>query len=69
MVAKVSITVSPAGQNTTRVVDLTRETIKISAVDWKMLNGDIAYLEISTFNQNVDSEFKKAIQEIQKSNA
>lgn len=50
-------------------VTLTRETIKVPAVDWKLINDRVAYIELSTFNQNVDGEFKKAAQEIIKSKA
>ena len=65
----VVLTLSPAGTTTTKSVELTRETIKIPAVRWTLRDGHIAHLEIFVFNQNVDSEFKKAAQEILRSKA
>lgn len=66
---KVTLTIS---NGDTKPIELTRETIKIPAVEWKMLEKDgkrIAYLQIFAFNQNVDSEFKKSAEEILKSDA
>lgn len=66
---KVALTVSSINSPDSRVVELVRETIKIPAVEWKMLDGHIAYMNLYSFNQNVDSEFQKAAQEILKSKA
>ena len=68
---KVTLTVSSNG-GAPRDISMIRDTIKIPSVKWKMIekdNNKIAYLEILSFNQNVDSEFKKAAQEILNSNA
>src|SRR3989338_2602927 len=71
----VVLTISSNGADT-RDVEIIRDTIKIPTVAWKMLEnppagggGKVAYLQIFTFNQNVDSEFKKAAQEILDSGA
>ncbi len=48
---------------------LIREIIKIPAVAWKMVDGNVAYLQVFIFNQNVDAEFKKAADEISRSSA
>jgi carboxyl-terminal processing protease len=56
----------------TKEVEMIRDTIKIPSIEWQMLeSGDkkIAYLQLFTFNQNIDSEFEKAAQEILKSEA
>jgi len=66
---KVKLTISPAGNNDTREIEIIRDVIKIPAVQWTMRDGHVAHLEIFVFNSNVDSEFKKAAQEILKSNA
>ena len=50
-------------------VKVIRDTIKIPATEWKMLDGNIAYLQVSVFSQNVDQEFQKAAVEISKSSA
>lgn len=66
---KVTLTIS---NGDTKPVELTRETIKIPTVEWRILeknNKRIAFLQIFAFNQNVDSEFKRAAEEILKSGA
>ncbi|OGN06148.1 MAG: hypothetical protein A2750_03630 [Candidatus Yanofskybacteria bacterium RIFCSPHIGHO2_01_FULL_45_42] len=64
---KVTLTVSH--NNATRDVEIVRDTIKIPGVEWKMLDNHIAYIQIFTFNQNVDSEFEKSTKEILQSKA
>ncbi|MEK7138560.1 MAG: S41 family peptidase [Patescibacteria group bacterium] len=65
----VVLTISSNGDDT-REVKIIRDTIKIPTIDWEIIetNGKkVAYLQMFTFNQNVDSEFQKAAQEILKS--
>lgn len=62
---KVILTISSNGD--TRDVELIRDTIKIPSIKWELLDGNIAYMQIHTFNQNVDSEFEKVSREILKS--
>ncbi|OGN00467.1 MAG: hypothetical protein A3B91_04470 [Candidatus Yanofskybacteria bacterium RIFCSPHIGHO2_02_FULL_41_29] len=64
---KVVLTVASNGD--ARDVELIREKIRIPSIKWQLLEGDIAYLQIYTFNQNVDSDFEKAVGEILKSSA
>ena len=67
----VVLTISSNGADT-RDVEIIRDTIKIPTIEWTMLESEekkVAYLQIFTFNQNVDSEFQKAAQEILKSEA
>lgn len=66
---KILLTIASVPDNTLREIELIRETIKVPAVEWKLINDRVAYIEVSTFSQNVDSEFKKAAQEILKSKA
>ncbi len=68
---KVTVTIA-TGDNKPRDITLTRATIKVPTVVWKMIDqGDkhIAYMQVYEFNQNVDGAFEKASQEILKSNA
>lgn len=68
---KVTLTILDR-KNATRDVPLVRATISVPTVEWKMLdqNGKhIAYMQVYEFNQNVDSQFKTATDEILKSNA
>ena len=64
---KVVITISDNGN--TKDVELVRDVIKIPSVEWKLLNGDVAYLQVYTFNQNIDADFQKAVEQILKSSA
>lgn len=66
---KVTLTITRDGLKEAKEVPILRDVIKIPAVDWKMLDENTAYIEIFTFNQNVDSEFKKAAEDITKSKA
>jgi carboxyl-terminal processing protease len=50
-------------------ITIKREVIKVPAVDWKMLNDNTAYIGISIFNGNLDSEFQKIADEIVASKA
>lgn len=61
---KVTLTITRDGLDKAKEVTIVRDTIKIPAVDWKPLGEDVAYIEIFAFNQNVDLEFKKTVQEI-----
>ena len=67
--SKVTLTLSPAGTTDTKEVTIVRDVIKIPAVAWTMRDGNVAHIELFTFNGNIDSEFEKAAQEILKSNA
>ena len=50
-------------------VTIKRDVIEVPAVDWKMLNDNTAYIDISIFNGNLDSEFQKTANEIVASKA
>lgn len=65
----VRLTMARAGESAPLEFSIVRDTIKIPAVDWKLLNGHIAYLQIYEFNGNVDDEFNAAAGEILKSGA
>ena len=67
---KVTITIS-GSDDKPRDITLTRETIKVPTVVWKMINSNnknIAYIQAYQFNENINSQFKKAVDEIEKSN-
>ena len=65
---KVVLTISNNGSDP-KEIELIRDTIKIPSVEWELLNENVAYLQVYTFNQNVDSEFQKAATQILKSPA
>jgi len=64
---KVALTLSRDG--TVKDYELTRETIRVPSIKWELIDGKVAYLQIYTFNKNVDSDFQKAAEEILKSSA
>ena len=67
---KVTVTIS-GSDDKPHEVTMTRETIKVPTVVWKMLNQNgknIAYIQAYQFNENINSQFKKAVDEIEKSN-
>ncbi|KKT82437.1 MAG: hypothetical protein A3B99_00245 [Candidatus Yanofskybacteria bacterium RIFCSPHIGHO2_02_FULL_44_12b] len=66
---KVVLTVISNGDKTTKDHELTRDTIKVPTIKWKLIDGHIAYIQIFSFNQNVDLLFKEAAEEILKSKA
>lgn len=58
--------------DTTRDVEITRDTIRVPTIDWQLVEKDgkkIAFMQIYSFNQTVDAEFRKASEEILKSDA
>jgi len=67
---KVTITIS-GSDDKPRDITMTRETIKIPTVVWRMINSDnknIAYIQAYQFNENINGQFKKAVDEIEKAN-
>jgi len=47
-----------------RDVTITRDEINVKSVNWELLDGNIAYIEIIHFNQNTVSNFNKSANEI-----
>ncbi len=66
---KVVLTILRSGQKSTKDYELIRESIKVPTVEWKLIDDHIAYIQVFTFNENVDSLFKDAAEEILKSKA
>lgn len=66
---KIKLTITRDGLEKAKELIITRDVIKVPAVDWKMTDGNIAYVQLFIFNKNIDSEFKKAAKEISQSKA
>ena len=67
---KVTVTIA-GSDNKQRDVTMTRETIKVPTVVWKMINQNgknIAYIQAYEFNDNIVSQFKTAVDAIENSN-
>lgn len=60
----VKLTLAREGETELIELSLVRDTIKVPAVDWRMLDNKVAYLQIYTFNGNLDDEFARAAKEL-----
>ncbi|MBI5422074.1 S41 family peptidase [Candidatus Peregrinibacteria bacterium] len=60
---KVKLTIGRKGENEPFDVDIVRQTINISSVEWKMIDS-IADIELNQFGGKTKEEFTKAINEI-----
>jgi carboxyl-terminal processing protease len=65
---KVTLTVMRDGWPEPKDFTLTREIIQVPTLDWKMLDGGIAYIELYNFYQNVSRDFYQAATEIYSQN-
>lgn len=60
----VTLTIGRQGIIEPKVVNVTRATINVPSVGWQMLPGDIAYIRIYNFNDQVNSAFDQTTKEI-----
>ncbi len=65
----VKLTIQRNGNKEPKDFNLIRDEIKVPSIDWKLLDGHIADLQLYIFNRNVDSEFEKVAKEILASKA
>lgn len=65
----VKLTAFRKGVTEQLVFPVVRDTIKIPSLEWTLLDGNVAYLQLFTFNMNIDDEFAVAAQEILDSGA
>lgn len=56
----IHLTLFREGETEFRELDIVRDTIRVPAVEWRMLDGNIAYIQLSTFNGNLEGEFAAA---------
>ena len=65
----VKLTIQRNGDKDPREFNLTREEIKIPTIDWKLLENNVAHIQLFTFNRNIDADFAKVAKEILASKA
>ena len=65
----VKLAIQRTGLKELKDFTLVRDDIKIPSVDWKLLDGHIAHLQLFAFNRNVESEFDRIAKEILASKA
>jgi carboxyl-terminal processing protease len=66
---KVKLTIIREGWKEEKDFELTREEIKIKAVESKFIEPDIGYIKINTFNQNTIPEFVEKFNKLSKEGA
>lgn len=62
---KVKVTIVREGESGVKEYELTRQMVKLNPVKYNR-DGDIAYIRVTTFNETVMEEFKKAMRSITK---
>lgn len=60
----VKLTIQRNGFKEPKNFGIVREEIKIPTIDWKLLDGNIAHIQLFTFNRNIDADFVKTAKEI-----
>lgn len=64
----VSLTVTREGTPNPINLSITRREIDVQSVKSKILDGNIGYIKISTFDANVDKDFAAALESLKKAN-
>ena len=62
----IEITVRRVGEKKAIVFNITREIIKITSVRSKIIDGDIGYIRLTSFNENSSDQFKEKIKDLKK---
>lgn len=65
----VKLTLARAGMSDLIELSLVRDTIRVPALDWKMLDNKIAYIQLYEFNGNLDDDFSAAAKQITEAGA
>ncbi len=58
---KVTLTIAREGWQSPRDIELERETVQVPTAEWSMKEGNIIYLELSSFSANTPFAFFQAI--------
>ncbi|MEA1936903.1 MAG: S41 family peptidase [Patescibacteria group bacterium] len=61
---KVILTISREGLDELKEIEITRDIITVETVEWEMLENNIAYINISQFNEDTAFEFDNYINDI-----
>ena len=62
----IEITVRRIGEKKAIVFNITREVIKITSVKSKVIDGNIGYIRLTSFNENSSDQFKEKINGLKK---
>jgi len=61
---KVILTILRNGDEKSKDYTLVRDTIKVPVITKKIIEGNIGYIQLHTFNQNAGGEFRNAVNEL-----
>ena len=64
----IEITIRRKGLKRAKIIKIVREVIEIKSVVSRIINDDVGYLRLRSFNQNSDNQLKKKINEFKKNN-
>ena len=62
----IEITIRRVGEKKAIVFNITREVIKITSVKSKVIDGNIGYIRLTSFNENSSDQFKEKIKGLKK---
>ena len=65
----VKLSIQRAGLKESKDFSIVRDEIKVPTVEWKLLDGNIAHLQIFSFNRNTEKDFNGIAKEILASKA
>jgi len=66
---QVKLNVISENDSAPRDVTITRDVINVKSVEWKMKDGQVAYLRLSSFSEDTVKEFTEAARQIRESDA
>ncbi|MEK9174295.1 MAG: S41 family peptidase, partial [Patescibacteria group bacterium] len=65
----VKLTIFREGEENTRDIDVTRDTIVVKSVRFEMKDNDIALIRVSRFGDDTEAAFAEAVKQVKSSNA
>jgi carboxyl-terminal processing protease len=61
--SKVALTILRVGEDEALTIEVVRDTIELPTIATKTLDGDIAYVQLNTFNENAGDLVRQAVQD------
>ncbi len=63
----VKLTILRGGEDATRVIEITRDTIRVPVLDMEKRNGGVFIIRLHNFSENAPLEFRRALEEMARS--
>ncbi|MFA6096369.1 MAG: S41 family peptidase [Candidatus Paceibacterota bacterium] len=61
---KVNLTILRKDEEKSRDIEVVRDTVVMNTVDWKMMDGNVAYISINQFKDDTGQEFDRIIDDV-----